>query len=288
VRLGCKKKELTFEKGRCDKMKNVPVVSLPEKPIKRVGARNRAEVPSKIIEALNQGIIESTNLVELLVVDFAVLMAAIYPKMSNTMIEPLASSHGLGITKRMALAGKAILDCFGFDEFNKLKSHPSDIVRSWACYMLGSHPGLSLAKRLQLIRPLANDPHSSVREWGWIAIRPYIADNIGSSMELLQPWVLERSEFLRRYAVEITRPRGVWCSHINDLKKTPKLGLPLLEPIISDPTKYVQDSVSNWLNDAFKTSPEWVQKQCHLWQKRSSAPATLRICKRALRGLAKS
>lgn len=253
---------------------------------KRVGARSRVEVPSAIISDLNKGATETANLVELLVVDFAKLMSTLYPKFSKKMIAPLASVNGLGITKRMFLAGQIILDQHGFSEFTHLKNHRSDVARSWACYLIGNHPEFTLEKRLKLIRPLADDPHFGVREWAWIALRPHIGLCIQSSFELLLPWVKAHSAFLRRYAIEITRPRGVWCSHITDLKKNPRLGLPLLAPLISDSEKYVQDSVSNWLNDAFKSDPKWVKSQCEAWLRQNSGSETMRICKRALRRLA--
>ncbi|HMO25793.1 MAG TPA: DNA alkylation repair protein, partial [Tepidisphaeraceae bacterium] len=63
------------------------------------------------------------------------------------------------------------------------------------------------------------------------------------------------------------------------------LGRPLLDPLMSDPHKYVQDSVSNWLNDAAKTSPDWVRQFCAAWTRRSPSAATARICKRAQRSL---
>lgn len=251
---------------------------------KRTGARNRAEVTPQIRQALNQGTLETANLVEMLVVDFKKLLSTLYSEIPKNALKALSNVEALGITKRMALAAEIILDHYGISEFHKLKNHGSDMVRSWACYMIGKSP-MSFDERFRLIRPLADDSHSGVREWAWIALRPHIAENLSAAIELLTPWILESSANLRRYAVEITRPRGVWCAHIDILKKNPAIGLPLLEPLNADPSKYVQDSVANWLNDAAKTEPHWVTSLCARWQKKTAAPSTLRICKRALRSL---
>ena len=102
---------------------------------------------------------------------------------------------------------------------------------------------------------------------------------------LLAEWTASPSERLRRFASEALRPRGVWCAHIAALKADPARALPLLAPLRADPSAYVQDSVSNWLNDAAKDQPAWVRTLCAQWLESSDAAATRRICQRATRSL---
>jgi 3-methyladenine DNA glycosylase AlkC len=252
---------------------------------KRVGARRRSEIPAETLVALNQGLIETANLVEVLAIDFALLMQRLSSKVPKSALKLIASSAGLGITKRMLLGGEILLEYLSFSAFETLQSHPTDTVRGWACFMVGLTPKLSLAKRLQLIRSLADDPHAGVREWAWMAIRPKVAKELDTAILRLSPWVLEGSDYLRRYATEITRPRGVWCNHIERLKEDPKIALPILNPLKSDQAKYVQNSVGNWLNDAAKSHPRWVQAHCKKWLKESDTLETAKICRRALRSL---
>jgi 3-methyladenine DNA glycosylase AlkC len=164
-----------------------------------------------------------------------------------------------------------------------LLAHPSDTVRCWAAYIIGLDDGLRLAEKLTQLRPLAADQNSGVREIAWMAVRSDIEAQLSLAITLLAAWTSETDANLRRFASEATRPRGVWCKHIEALKQNPELAYPILAPLQSDESKYVRDSVANWLNDASKSQPAWVREVCALWAEESATKETQAIIKRALR-----
>jgi hypothetical protein len=192
---------------------------------KRKGAMRRADVTLDIRAQLNAGELETLTLSEMLVIDYAVLLKAAAPEIGQTALKKMRTAAEEGVTKRMALAGELLLDHFGSVVFERFAKHRSDIVRGWSAYALSKMPSVSFADKMQKIRLLADDPNPGVREWAWIALRPHVADNLEAAIKLLFPWTSEDSPRLRRYAVEITRPRGVWCMHIERLKKVPNSDL---------------------------------------------------------------
>jgi 3-methyladenine DNA glycosylase AlkC len=123
----------------------------------------------------------------------------------------------------------------------------------------------------------------AVREAAWASLRNDLLAELDLALELLRPWVLDPDPNIRRCAVEGTRPRGVWCAHSERLKAEPQLALHLLEPVRADPSRYVQLSVGNWLNDASKSQPAWVRTLCARWRRESPAAETAFIVQRALR-----
>jgi 3-methyladenine DNA glycosylase AlkC len=251
--------------------------------VTRKGSLKPIDVPIDVLDRLNSGAIETVNLAECLAVDFATLMAQVVPELATVAKSRIQPSDG--ITKRMVAAGKLLLEHLGAEDGRDLAAHPSDTVRGWAAYLLAAIPDRSLEQRLNSIRSLADDNHFGVREWSWLAVRPYVAAQIDEAISLLMPWVSDDSPNIRRFAIEVTRPRGVWCAHIPKLKKNPELGLSLLEPVRADVSRYVRDSASNWLNDAAKSQPEWVKMVCDRWQLESNVSETIKLCSRALRSV---
>ncbi|MBS0341457.1 MAG: DNA alkylation repair protein, partial [Proteobacteria bacterium] len=102
------------------------------------------------------------------------------------------------------------------------------------------------------------------------------------------PWAADADPNIRRFASELTRPRGVWCAQIETFKAQPWRAQALLESLRADPSRYVQNSVANWLNDASKSQGPWVDETCERWLRESDVPSTRYIVQRARRTLRKS
>jgi len=246
----------------------------------RKGAARVADVGPDILARLNAGEIEAATLSENLATDFTALLAATIPELATQakQIDPKA-----GITKRMTQVARVLSDDSGQERLEWLSQHPSDLLRGWGAYLLALDEALTLPEKLQAMHPFANDTHFGVREWAWLSLRPEIETKPTEAIEALAPFTAEGSEYLRRFACEAIRPRGVWAAHIKLLKETPEHGLPVLGPLRADPSRYVQDSVANWLNDAWKSQPTWVETLCAQWTDECPKDATAYIVKRALR-----
>ncbi len=273
-------------------------VPIPDSILQRKGARTTAEVPAEVRRLLNQGLLESANLCEWLVIDQLVLAENVLPQLGWSKLLPpiragLAALKTPTAPKRTELVGRTL--ALAFPEarsFHRavqtLRASRSDVVRSWAAYMVGLRPGLTLADKLEHLRPLAADPNMGVREMAWFAVRESIAADLPLALDLLAAFARDPDPNLRRFASEATRPRGVWCRHLTALKANPSPGLVLLDPLKSDPSLYVRNSVANWLNDASKSCPDWVRSVCRRWEQESPTRETAYIVRRALRTLNKS
>lgn len=234
---------------------------------------------------LDRGEAEAAHLAEVLAVDFARLMAHVAPSLPASALAPMRNAAKLGITLRMQGAA-TLLRAHGHGDHAAWSRHASDTVRGWACYLIGSDPALTLERKLDALRGLADDPHFGVREWAWLAVRPHIAAEPLRVLAHLQAWAHDASPNVRRFACEALRPRGVWAAHIALFKQEPHHAQNLLDALCCDEARYVQDSVGNWLNDAGKSQPDWVRALCSQWQQRhADDPANSYIRKRALRSL---
>jgi 3-methyladenine DNA glycosylase AlkC len=261
----------------------------------RKGATRTADVPVEVLNALNCGALSTVNLTEWLCVDNRQLLlhafsAAAHPELFEAVDTQLAAHKKPTVNTVQQHIGAALRETATSDRekakrFALLTNHPSDSVRCWAAYFAGHDPTTTLEEKLTAIRPLAADTHFGVREVAWLAVRTALAEELDATLQLLAPWVSDADANIRRFASEATRPRGVWCSHINALKTEPQRALHLLEPLRSDSSEYVRNSVANWLNDASKTQPNWVKTICERWLKESPTKETQLLVKRALRNL---
>lgn len=255
--------------------------------LKRKGAVRIADIPPALLRKLNRGEEEALTLAECLAVDFSLLMKSAFPEAHPKTIRKMKAAVEEGWVGRTRLAGKILLDDLGPEILPQMFSHKSDQVRGWGASLITALDNVSLKKRLSSVRPLADDPNPGVRETAWIMLRPHVAADIDDAFDLLMPWTKSSSANIRRYACEITRPRGVWCAHIPLLRQKPELGLPLLESLKADSSRYVQNSVANWLNDASKDRPEWVMRITRCWEKDSKTKETAYIVRRARRTMGK-
>lgn len=215
--------------------------------------RSRADVPRARLDELESGQAESRDLVEGLAMDLGKLAACLVP----------GAVLPAGTYVQRMRAGGELLRAQTSRRLGTFSRHRSDTVRAWACFAQCS--GIAVESALTAVRPYADDAHFGVREWAWMAVREAVAADPDRAIALLTPWTAEASANLRRFASEVTRPRGVWCAHIHLLRDEPQRGLPILAPLRADPEKYVQDSVANWLNDAAKTRPDWVRATLAAW-----------------------
>ncbi len=262
----------------------------------RKGARSIKDIPANILCQLNSGEIQTANLMEWLAVDKKVLLENILIQCDRKIylqpiLEKIDNLKKQTINTVNDAIGTVLFELITTNNDNDfmltISTHKSDLVRTWAACSIGQNSKLDINQMLLAIRPFAKDTHFSVREEAWMVARRIIAENLSESIAILSIWANDDDENVRRFASEATRPRGVWCNHIGTLKQNPELGLQILEPLKSDESKYVRDSVGNWLNDASKTQPKFVEDLCVDWQKESDTKETSYIIKRALRTIAK-
>jgi len=264
--------------------------------IKRKGARTKKDIPAIILRQLNSGEIECANVVEWSAIDRRKLLENILIMYNRKhYLSPILNS--VNILKKQTI--NTINETIGSELLNQMNIHndpeflqilldiPSDLVRGWGCFIVGKDTTLTLEQMLNKIIPFAKDKHFNVREEAWTAVRPTIIKNLDESITFLSKWAKSENENIRRFASEITRPRGVWCKHIEALKQSPSIALSILEPLKSDSSKYVRDSVGNWLNDASKTQALFVEELCKQWEQESSTNETKYIIKKALRSIDK-
>lgn len=260
----------------------------------RKGAARIAQITPEVLAALNDGHVPTVNLNEFLALDLPRLTRSVAARVgldpqAERITDTLAMLGAFKPMQRHVHVARALYDLTAQHAqrdavAHALATHPSDVARCWAVQWL-LFCDLALPEKLLSVRRFAADPHFGVREIAWMSVRADVVAQLEAALQLLAPWVRDANENIRRFASELTRPRGVWCAQIEALKAEPWRAIALLEPLKADTSRYVQNSVANWLNDASKSQPQWVDEVCARWSRQSCAPATQYIVRRALRTL---
>jgi len=260
----------------------------------RKGAFRIALIPPEVLEALSDGRLETVNLNEFLALDMPRLARRVAADIGldpahERLADTLAMLDAFKPMQRHTHIARALYDLAAEHPerdavAHRLASHPSDAARGWATHWVRIS-GLALPQQLAAVLRFAADPHFGVREFAWMAVRDAAIAAIDEAIARLVPWTADVDENIRRFATELTRPRGVWCAPIPALQREPWRALPLLEPLRADGSRYVQNSVANWLNDAGKSQGAWVRELGARWLRESDTAATRYVVRRALRSL---
>ncbi len=258
----------------------------------RKGAARIALMPAEVLVALNEGRVPTVNLNEFLALDLGRLIRCVardigLPPDADRITDTIAMLGAFRPVKRHEHVARALYDLTSVrmdrDAIaHRLATHPSDVARGWATQWI-MFSDMPLQGKLHSVRRFATDPHFGVREMAWMAVRDEVRAGLDEALALLEPWAHDGDENIRRFASELTRPRGVWCAPIEALKAQPWRALPLLEPLKFDPSRYVRNSVANWLNDASKSQPQWVDEVCRRWGREAPGPECDHIVRRACR-----
>jgi len=124
------------------------------------------------------------------------------------------------------------------------------------------------------------------RNTGEYAIRPFIEKHPEQTMARMETWSMDSNKHIRRLSSEGGRPRLPWATKLQMFIDDPTPLLPLLENLKDDPSKYVQKSVANCLNDILKDNPEIAKNVIKKWSE-NPTKERIWIIKHALRNLRK-
>ncbi len=276
-----------------DSRKKIPK-NIPKEILDRKGAARVNEVPKNVLKLLNQGKIETKNLCETLAVNQVLLYKNTLKELKIDKKE-YRDLFKKSDAKIMTLLRQGALAFFQIEKKEatnknrgillKASKHQSDIIRSYAAFATVHFPANSFTKRAKLVEPFAADLHVSVKECAWMSLRPFIVKDFKKALPTLKKWAMHKDANIRRCAIEATRPRGVWCEHFELLKQKPELAESLIQIVHNDESRYVQNSVANWLNDSSKHKPKFVKKIVKKWGKLGNSKQTAYIIKRASRSM---
>ena len=125
------------------------------------------------------------------------------------------------------------------------------------------------------------------RNTGEYAIRPYLVNDTEKTLAMLTTWSQHQNKHIRRLSSEGVRPRLPWAKKLDVFIENPTPIIPILNNLKNDPSKYVQKSVANCINDILKDNPEIGRNLIEKWNVNPTKERKW-IIKHALRNLIKA
>jgi 3-methyladenine DNA glycosylase AlkC len=245
------------------------------------GARSKRDVDHGYLQLLNAGVVQSRTHVEQMAMSSGVLLRRAFPDLE---FDPVAYD-AVPFIARLRLTGALLRARFGDELDRSDMCWISDTVRGWIAMSIASDRRRTLTAVITGLLPYARDEHFAVREWAWLAARPLVCEEPRKAIQILESVVRSDDPRERRFAIEVTRPRSVWGSHIPELKATPEQAANLLAVVRCDPSAYVRTAAGNWFNDVAKSRPDWVTAVTGAWLDDCRCPATRAIVRRGRRSL---
>lgn len=125
------------------------------------------------------------------------------------------------------------------------------------------------------------------RNTGEYTIRPFLNLDSKKTLKRMTIWSLDPNKHIRRLSSEGLRPRLPWAKKLDLFIDNPRPILPILENLKDDPSKYVQKSVANCMNDILKDNFEIGKTVIEKWNVEPMTKERKWIIKHALRNLLK-
>jgi 3-methyladenine DNA glycosylase AlkC len=94
------------------------------------------------------------------------------------------------------------------------------------------------------------------------SIRPFIVADQERTLNVIQSWVNDPSNHLRRLCSEGTRPRLPWGIRLKKIVENPLPVISIIDQLKDDSSLYVRRSVANNLGDIAKDHPSLVFDLC--------------------------
>jgi 3-methyladenine DNA glycosylase AlkC len=169
---------------------------------------------------------------------------------------------------------------------NALSKSPVEKIRGVAAFVVPVVYPNELKQQLEWLRFTGALEGTWPRELSATILHHLIIQHgVAAVLLFVRDWIQEENSAIRRLVTEAFRPRGVMLAHINELKANPMPLKKILEPLLDDPSDYVQKSVANNLNDISKDNPEIVLEWTKEWNTPNATKQRHWILAHALRTL---